>query len=162
MKSLGLATGLGAVAIPEGLKPKRGRPKGSKNRTVREQIEAKKVAVDIFVKRPVKVVGNEQDKEKWIEYVAANMPNLKARAEDAPSMGAWAWLKNCQADDEIRRDFYRTGLLKLLPLKSVRETATRRVDDGGAIELIGKVLREGGTPVKAVPVPAAKKAEGTY
>lgn len=74
-------------------------------------------------------------------WVYANLRNSAVRESDAPGPGAWAMLRQCQADAEECSKFYaRIG--KLLPSRAQIDAEARFSDDGrNVLRTIEKVRR---------------------
>lgn len=76
--------------------------------------------------------------------------NLAVRGltiDDAPSAGAFAYLKDCQNDPLIKASFRKDIFAKLIPSRSVLEEAEKRRDSGRtAIDLLER-LRQIAQPV---------------
>lgn len=68
-----------------------------------------------------------------IEWVASNMDIGGLRASNAPSAFAWSFLKACREDANMKFEFFKNIMPKLLPSKSALEEQERFQDDGRKI-----------------------------
>lgn len=68
-----------------------------------------------------------------IEWVASNMDIGGLRAANAPSAFAWSFLKACREDANMKFEFFKNIMPKLLPSKSALEEQERFQDDGRKI-----------------------------
>jgi hypothetical protein len=80
-----------------------------------------------------------------IDYVFDNIGIKDVKPEDAPSAGAYAYLKHVQQGPERMADFYKSVWSKTIPSKSLIEDVRNQNDDGRSnFELLERLEAEMG------------------
>lgn len=101
------------------------------DQSVDEAVEETKAGVDgLYDRSRFEHCEKNVSPLEVIDYVFNNIDIRDPRPEDAPSPGAFFYLKHVQMGSENRQDFYKTMYSKTVPSKSLIEDARKRNDDG--------------------------------
>jgi hypothetical protein len=75
-----------------------------------------------------------------VDFVFENIGNPAVKPEDAPSMGAWAYLQHVRGSAEARKDFYRDVWARLIPKTSDEDLGAQRRQNEKVDELAGQLI----------------------